>query len=89
MTSLLRVVIACAKHDSCLVWEDRTMKESRCLIGWHRFITRSEDGTGAPAECSRCGKYMPDSGSPATPGSSLNLRVSVGVAQLPGGPHAR
>jgi hypothetical protein len=61
LTSLLRVVVACVQHDSCLVWEDRTMKDLRCLIGWHRLITtRSEDGTGASAECSRCGKYMPD-----------------------------
>lgn len=64
LTSLLRVVVACVKHDSCLVWEDRTMK----------------NGTGASAECSRCGKYLPDSGSPATPEWSRNLRVSVGAA---------
>jgi len=41
--------------------EDETMKDVRCLVGWHRFITiHSEDGTGASGECSRCGKYMPD-----------------------------
>ena len=38
------------------------MKDLRCLFGWHDFVTtRSEDGTGASAECSRCGKFMPDS----------------------------
>jgi hypothetical protein len=37
------------------------MKELRCFFGWHRYITtHSDDGTGVSAECSRCGKYMPD-----------------------------
>lgn len=37
------------------------MKDLRCIVGWHRFVTtRSEDGTGVSAECSRCGKFMPD-----------------------------
>ena len=40
---------------------EATMKDLRCLFGWHRFITtHSEDGTGVSAECARCGKYMPD-----------------------------
>lgn len=37
------------------------MRDLRCLIGWHHFVTsRSEDGTGASGECSRCGHFMPD-----------------------------
>jgi hypothetical protein len=45
----------------CPSQEVETMKDLRCLVGWHRFITaHSEDGTAVSGECSRCGKYMPD-----------------------------
>jgi hypothetical protein len=41
--------------------EGNIMKDLRCLVGWHHFVTlRSEDGTGVTADCSRCGKYNPD-----------------------------
>ena len=37
------------------------MKDLRCLFGWHHWITlRSEDGSRSSEECSRCGRYMPD-----------------------------
>jgi hypothetical protein len=81
LTSLLRVVVACVEHDSWLVWEGGTMKDLRCLIGWDRCIsTRSGDGTGGFAECSRRGENVSDSGALAGPRSSLSLRVFVGVA---------
>ena len=37
------------------------MRDLRCLVGWRHFVTsRSEDGTGASGECSRCGQLLPD-----------------------------